>query len=290
MGGVQLAFENWQGASSRKMVWTHVGYFGSIGSYTFSTPYQGSIAPSVRIYKSRQVPSSRAVIDLTNFRRDLDGKIAEGDPVSWQWIYYTLPTATVEIFKGEVVNISKGLTLQVEARDELWPVLKDRRSQYFQEEKPEAILAWFCNRAGVEHDIYETDVELPRFVAKNLNASEVAEKLCEDLKRHDGTDTSDWAHFLDDDGQFIWGPYEPHIRPWQGAPPAVRVGEEVLEFKPPGTGYGRLTMLPRLTVGHSKLMDIIQADGATLRVRVEEITYRQESTRLRMDVMFQPWG
>ena len=284
-----MAFDNWQGEASRKMVWTHMTYDLTIGSLSFSTPYRGLIAPSARVIKKRQIPSARAEIDITNFARELDGKIAQGDKVSLFWNYITNPTAQVEIFNGEVVNISKGLTTMVEARDQMWPVIKDRQTEYFRDEKPEAILRWFCDRAGVKHDIYETDIKLPSFPARNLNACEVADKLCQDIQRYDGTDTSDWAHFLDDDGQFVWGPFEAHKRPWQSSIPLVRVGEDVITFEPPQGGYGRLSMFPRLTVQQSRLLDIKQADGTQIRVRVEEVIYRQESRRMRMDLTFQVW-
>jgi len=286
-----MAFDDFAespGRSARLGIYSHIVYEGRIGSYRFLSPSQGNVAPSVTITASRNQPADRAVIDLTNFRRELSGKIKKGDEVEWWWNYLK-PAAEVKIFSGYVVSVTEARVLKVEARDKMFNVLKDRRSQTFYNEEPARILSWFLNQAGVSGDLYEAGFNLPHFSAREQNASDVAHALNLAIKRHRGTDTRDWAHFINQEGQFVWGPFDTHSRNAVRFKYAFREGEDVLEYRPAVNELGRMLTMAKPAVRHSQLVNIIEGDGTQYTARTEAVTYIQRARKMRMEVQFQPW-
>jgi len=276
--------------TERDWTYTQLVWQGRVGDFQFSMPAKGQIAPAVTITTGRWQPSARAVINLTNFRHQLTGKIEIGDPVSWSWNYVTYPRAEVEIFSGYVASVTDAERLVVEARDRMRPVLDVRRTVSFNRERPGNILEWFLAEAGVRGRVYHPEVILPHFAARNLNASEAAEHLNAEISRQTGLDTSDWDHFLDQAGRFVWGPFKGYSQNEIIFKYLFKEGGNADRIWPARGGrLGRLIARPVPAVRHSMLADIELPGQEQIQARMETVIFRQEARNMEMEMTWQPW-
>lgn len=286
-----MAFDDWKGSASRKWIYNHLGYWGRVGSFEFSTPFQGNIAPSVTITTGRHMPSARAEIDVTNFSREISGQISVGDEVEWQWNYHSVPQSIVTIFKGYVTQILDGQQMKIIAQDGMYNLFKERYSESFKDETPAGILSWFLAKVGLSGKFWDEGVRLPNYSVRQKHAVDVAGDMIHAVQRYSGEDTSDWTFFLDEDGDFVWGPYETHSKSTAKFAMGLREGEEVLDYRPATNRPGRILMLARPSLVHSQEIDIYPRDGGTkVHARVETVKFKQQSRKLRMEITFIPWS
>ncbi len=276
---------------SRSFEYAHAVWEGQIGRFIFKRR-----SPKVTVFTGRHLPAARAVIDLTNFRRDLEGEINRDEPVIWRWGYLDPPVYMETIFEGYVVEITSARRMIVEARDKMWEAWRAPRTQAFRHEEAGAILEWFVAEAGLPARIHKPGVILPHFVAEGLNASDVAVRLNETLAKREGIDTSDWAHFIDHDGIFCWGPYpdisyQPYTEDFYrrddnpryrlDVPPIFARSENIVRLLPDRDGLSCMETFAVPECRHS--MDIL-IDGEFYRT--EQVIYRQEANQLRMEVAY----
>ena len=286
-----MAFEDFT-SQTRNWLFTQLAWYGKIGPLSFDVLMTDKTVPYVKIHSARHQPSGRAEFRITNFSRALDGRVKKGDSVSWSWMYKTNPTADIQVFKGYVTRVKEGRILVIEARDVMHNLVKDeaRQTVSFNHAKPKEILNYFLVRAGFEGRLYDPDIILPHFVADDITISQAVDKLQLQLARHTGMDVSDFAHFIDQDGVFCWGPFEEYSWNKKIFPQLFKETENVLEYSPAENGPGEILALPAPEVRQSMLIDVAPEEGDQFRARTENMTLTQEGQSMRMKFQFIPWG
>lgn len=262
---------------NRKWDYSQPVWYGRIGDFEFSRE-----APQVLISTARSQPAARAVINLTNFKRELEGKIAVGDPVLWQWGYADRPGELITIFDGFVSNVIEATEMAVEAHDQMTRVWQARRTQAFNDASAAEILGWFLDAAGVPGNLAPGG-RLTHFPADSLDASAVAARLVDSLTRRDGVDRTDWAWFIDRSGLFVWGPYETHSHQRLAVPPEFRLAHNVVHYRP-ARRPGRLSRIKTLAVPEVRHSMDIKIRGRVHRT--ERVTYHQRPGSLRMEIAY----
>ncbi len=286
-----MAFENWT-SGTRNWLFTQLAWYGSIGSLSFDVLMTDKTVPFLKIQSGRNQPSALAEIHITNFGRQLDGRVKKGDPFSWNWMYKTLPTADINIFRGYVTRVKDGRLIKIEARDMMHELIKPeaRRTVSFNHAKPKEILNYFLIEAGFSGKLYDPDIILPHFAADNINISDAVRILERQLTKHAGMDCSDFAHFIDGDGVFRWGPFEEYSWHEVRFPQLFREGENALSYDPAINGPGEIVALPAPEVRHSTLINVAPEEGDQVKARVESMTLTQRGSAMRQRFQFVPWG
>ena len=286
-----MAFENWT-SGTRNWLFTQMAWYGSVGPLAFDVLMTDKTVPHLKIQSGRKQPSAMAEIHITNFSRQLDGRVRKGDPVSWNWMYKTNPTADINIFKGFVTRVEDGRLIKIEARDMMHELIKPeaRQTVSFNHAKPKEILNYFLVEAGFTGKLYDPDVILPHFAADDIHISDAVRILERQLTKHTGMDTSDFAHFVDGDGVFRWGPFEEYS--WHRAifPQLFREGENALYYRPAENGPGEIEALPAPEVRHSTLINVAPEEGDQIAARTENMVLTQTGSSMRMKFQFVPWG
>lgn len=228
--------------------------------------------PRCLIESRRHAPLGRAALNLPDPTGELGRSIAEGSPVEIRLGYRDQAPA---IWQGTVSWTRRGATadqLRIGAVDGALPLSATRITQAWQNETPEAIVAWAIRRTGLTVGrIDGLDVGLPRFVASNVPVWQLVRQVAHSCQKAFGVDMSRWALWLGADG-VNWGDLDE-----PGGVPTIATGAGLIGHAP-GGGPAAVSevetfLLPGLT--HSRrfhLQDIRRGVDETLRA----LTVRHE--------------
>ena len=153
----------------------------------------------------RHVPVGRAGITLPDPDGELYQAVRIGDEVSISVGYRDQVPA---LWSGTVTARYPGETcdqLEIRAADASLAIATTRILQSWENETPEALIAWAIRKAGLEVGrVMETGMVLPRVSAANIPAWQLVQQIKQSCRAAFGLDMSRWALWLGADG-VNWG-------------------------------------------------------------------------------------
>ncbi|BCS55203.1 hypothetical protein [Geobacter sp. SVR] len=165
-------------------------------------------APGWWIDSQRHYPLGRAGITLPDPEGDLYRTIAIGDAVTIRLGYRNQVPAE---WTGTVTGRYPGATadqLEVVATDRSLPLATTRIMQSWENESPEAIVAWAIRQAGLAFGtISSPGVQLPRVSAANIPVWQLVQQLQHSCSQAFGLDMSGWALWMGKAG-VNWGNHD----------------------------------------------------------------------------------
>jgi len=157
--------------------------------------------PGWWIESLRDHPLGRAGLTLPDPDRELYRSLKVGDTVSMEFGYRYEEAAT---WSGTVAEIFPGETrdqLEIRAVDNARPLTATRVVQAWENETPEAIVAWSVRAAGLTAGrIDPTGVVIPRFVASNIPVWQLVRQVAHTCREAFGLDMAERALWLGSEG------------------------------------------------------------------------------------------
>lgn len=171
----------------------------TLGSFEFTQVH------SVKITKSLDELSDSAVIEMpTSFilgnkdesftRKSLKDEIKEGDEVVIRLGYKDIYDG--EEFRGYIKSIKPTVPLQIECEDKIYLIRKKDCNKNFHQTNLKAVLQYIVDGTGVELNAQIPDVQMDKFLLKNVNGAKALEQLKEDFGL---------TIYIDDDGKLFAG-------------------------------------------------------------------------------------
>jgi hypothetical protein len=226
--------------------------------------------PAWWIESLRGYPMGRAGITLPDPDGDLHRSIKTGDAVSFDFGYREEESAT---WTGTVELVYPGDTrdqLEIRAVDEALPLTKTKVVQAWENESPEAIVAWAIRQAGLQVGRIEpTGVVIPRFVASNCPVWQMVRQVAQSCREAFGLDMDGRALWLGEDG-VNWGDYDE-----PGYTPVIATGEGLIDHEPAG-GEHAMSMIETWLLAdltHSRLVRLVD------HRRSMDMTFRAQRVR-----------
>jgi len=229
-------------------------------------------APHWWIESIRHYPLGRAGITLPDPARSLYKSVAIGDRVSIATGYRDQPMTA---WNGTVSAIGPGATddqLEIRAIDAAVPLTTTLVTQSWENETPEAIVAWAVRTAGLTPGrIDPTGVVIPRTVASGIPVWQLCNQLKETCRRAFGLNMERWSLWLGSVG-VNWGDFDE-----SAATVEIRTGANLISHNPTDwrSGMSRIEtwLLPALS--HSCRFQLrderrgIDTEHRAIRVRHE---------------------
>lgn len=163
--------------------------------------YQVYRAPSWCIESQRGNPLGRAAVTLPDPDGELFQAITVGDPITIEIGYRDQDPVT---WSGSVADVAPGDTpdqLEVRAVDGALTLTATRVVQAWENETPEAIVAWAIRQTGLTvGTIDPTGIVIPRFVASNTPVWQLVRQVMESCQRSFGLDMTGRALWLGSNG------------------------------------------------------------------------------------------
>uniref|UniRef100_C6E6P9 Uncharacterized protein n=1 Tax=Geobacter sp. (strain M21) TaxID=443144 RepID=C6E6P9_GEOSM len=154
-------------------------------------------APRWWIESLRHHPLGRAGITLPDPKGELYQTVQVGDEVTISVGYRDQSPAT---WSGTVAGRYPGETrdqLEIRAVDGALPLAKTKITQAWENETPEALVAWVIRQTGLSvGTIMETGMVLPRVSAGNIPAWQLIQQIKISCRDAFGLDMSKWALWL----------------------------------------------------------------------------------------------
>ena len=241
-------------------------------------------APSWWIESLRHFPLSRAGITLPDPSGDLARTVKKGDPVSLTLGYRNQePT----VWTGVVSTVEPGETqdqLEVRCVDGALPLTTTTIFQSWENETPEAIIAWAIRQAGLTPAVLgTTGITLPRVSAARIPVWQLVRQLRQTCHDSHGMDMSNWALWLGRDGVNWGGHDEP------GDTITIGTGENLLDHQPndwtSGMGMIETVLLADLT--HSRRIHLVDdRRGIDTLHRALRVRHQGQPDRVRTFVWY----
>lgn len=231
-------------------------------------------APRVVIVSERHAPMDTAEIELPEIGAP---GIATGAAVE---IAFGYRDAAADTWRGTVASVARGEKnnqLLVRCRSLAWPLSATRVTQAWEDETPEAIVAWAVRQSGLAPAALDSPgITLPRFAASRATVWQVALQAAHSAQRGFGLDMRAWALWLDADGVH-WGDHD--------APGGVlAIPDGLVRHTPDASDSGRALallkclLLPGLR--HSRRVAFNPGTG-DIQVRALRVEHRIELRRAR---------
>lgn len=229
-------------------------------------------APRWWIESLRHFPLGRAGITLPDPTGELYQTIKKGDAVTISLGYRNqAPT----VWSGTVSGHCPGETadqLEIRAVDGSLPLTKTAIKQSWENETPEALVAWAIRQSGLKIGrIGETGMVLPRAAAGNIPLWQLVQQVKGTCRTAFDLDMDNWALWLGRDG-VNWGDFnEP------GDTVAISSSDNLIDHRPidSATGMGLIETWLLADLSHSRLVRLqddrrgIDTVHRALRVRHE---------------------
>lgn len=163
--------------------------------------YQVYRAPAWWIESRRGNPLGRAGVTLPDPEGELFQTIKKGDPITIEVGYRDQDPVT---WSGSVGDVAPGDTpdqLEVRAVDGALALTTTRVVQAWENETPEAIVAWAIRQTGLSIGVIDpTEIVIPRFVASNTPVWQLVRQVAESCQRSFGLDMTARALWLGNNG------------------------------------------------------------------------------------------
>lgn len=229
-------------------------------------------SPRWWIESLRHFPLGRAGITLPDPTGELFRAIKKNDPVTIELGYRNQAATT---WSGTVTNIYPGETadqLEIRAVDGSKPLSTIAIRQSWENETPEAIVAWAIKQAGLSvGKIGGTGMVLPRASAGNIMVWQLIQQIKESCRTAFDLDMSNWALWLGRDG-VNWGDFDE-----PGDTITIASASNLINHQPidSATGMSMIETYLLADLSHSRLVRLqddrrgIDAVHRALRVRHE---------------------
>lgn len=229
-------------------------------------------SPRWWIESLRHFPLGRAGITLPDPAGELYQTIKIGDPVTISLGYRNQVPTT---WSGTVSNRYPGETpdqLEIRATDGSLPLSKTTIKQSWENETPEALIAWAIRQTGLPVGrIGETGMVLPRAAAGTIPVWQLVQQIKQSCRDAFGLDMSKWALWLGKDG-VNWGDFDE-----PGDTVTIASDANLIDHQPTDwtTGMGKIETWLLADLSHSRLIRLqddrrgIDTVHRVLRVRHE---------------------
>ncbi|MDD2853869.1 MAG: hypothetical protein PHY09_18430 [Desulfuromonadaceae bacterium] len=234
--------------------------------------YKITRCPRWWIESLRHFPLGRAGVTLPDPDGELYTAITEDEPVVITFGYRD--QAPVE-WRGTVARRYPGETadqLEIRAIDQSKPLSTVNIKQAWENETPEAIVAFAIRQAGLKvGKIGETGMVLPRFSAATIPVWQLIQQVKQSCREAFALDMSQWALWLGKDG-VNWGDFDE-----PGDVVTIATFENLIQHSPTDWTSGMSLVETFLTpdLSHSRLIHLkderrqVDATHRALRVRHE---------------------
>lgn len=236
--------------------------------------------PSWWIESLRGNPLGRAGVTLPDPDGELHRAIQVGHPITIEVGYRNQDPET---WTGTVALVYPGETrdqLEVRAVDGAKPLTDKRIIQAWENESPEAIVAWAIRQAGLEvGKIEPTGITIPRFVASNTPVWQVVRQVAETCERQYGLDMSgralwlgsEWVNWSDGDEPGPTGP--------KGDMPLIATMDNLIRHEPAtsGNALGMIETFLLADLSHSRRIHL-QDDKRNIDTTLRAQRVRHEGT------------
>ncbi len=240
--------------------------------------------PSCVIESERYQPLSRATLTLADASGELYRTFARGDSVQIEVGYRNQPPS---IWSGSVRWIGKGETkdqICIGAVDSAMPLLTTRLKQVWENETPEAIVAYAIRLAGFKVGrVGQVGMILPRVIASDISVWQLVQQIAISCHQSFAIDMSRWALWLGSDG-VNWGDFDE-----PGAVPVIATGAGLLTHEPAVGVFGRGRIVTLLQPGlmHSRRVQLKDSRrGIDSRHRVLSCEQLIEPNKMRTHIEY----
>lgn len=225
--------------------------------------------PRCVIISERHRPLSMATLTLADATGELFRNFKRGAAVQIQLGYRNQQPA---IWDGTVQRVCQGTTrdqIEIRAVDKALPLTTTCLTQVWENETPEAIVAYAIRQTGLPLGrISQTGVVLPKVVASNITVWQLVRQIATSCQKAFDLDMSHWALWLGNAG-VNWGDFDE-----PGTMPVIATGEGLLTHEPSSGQFnrGRIISLLQPNLQHSQQVEIkdvkrgIEAKQRALRV------------------------
>ena len=215
--------------------------------------YETQRAPLWWIESLRGYPLGRAGVTLPDPEGELHQAIKVGDAIEIEVGYRDQDSVS---WTGTVALVYPGETrdqLEIRAIDGAKPLTDTKIIQAWENETPEAIVAWAIGRTGLSiGKIDPTGVTLPRFVASNIPVWQVVRQVAESCERQFGLEMAARALWLGSAGANWSDSDEP------GYVPVIATMEGLIDHDPATQGIATpmITTWLLADLSHSRLIHL----------------------------------
>lgn len=241
-------------------------------------------APHWWIESLRHYPLGRAGVTLPDPTGELYQNIQYGDPVTISLGYRN--EAPV-IWNGTVTVRFPGQTsdqLEIRAIDGSRPLASTRILQSWENETPEALIAWAIRQAGLPvGKIGATGVILPRVVASDVSVWQLIRQVKHSCQTGFNLDLSKWALWLGRDGVNFGDYDEP------GDTVQIATSENLIDHQPNDfySGMSKIEAYLLAGLSHSRTVRLIDDKrGINSLHRVQRVRHEGAPDRVRTFVWY----
>ncbi|OQY20073.1 MAG: hypothetical protein B6I36_02190 [Desulfobacteraceae bacterium 4572_35.1] len=225
--------------------------------------------PRCVIVSERHRPLQVATLTLPDATAELFRNFKRDDVVQIQLGYRNQQPA---IWNGTVQRICQGTTrdqIEIRAVDKALPLTTTLLTQVWENETPEAIVAYAIRQTGLPLGrISQTGRVLPKVVASNITVWQLVRQIAASCQKAFDLDMSHWALWLGSAG-VNWGDFDE-----PGPVPVIATGAGLLTHEPNFDPFGRSRIISLLqpSLRHSQQFGIkdvkrgIEAKHRALRV------------------------
>lgn len=241
-------------------------------------------APAWWLESLRGFPLGRAGITLPDPEGELAETIRSGDAVTLEIGYRGDATVT---WNGTVQMVYPGETrdeLEIRAVDIAQPLTATRIVQSWENETPEAIVAWATRQTGLPLGTIEpTGVTIPRVVASDIPVWQLVRQVAQTCREAFGLDMDGWAYWLGRDG-VNWGDFDE-----PGSIPTIATMAGLIDHHPAG-GNNALSMIETwllAELSHSRRVHL-QDDkrGIATELRAQRVRHEGTPDRARTFIWY----
>lgn len=211
-------------------------------------------APSWWIESLRHYPLGRAGITLPDPTGELYQSIKPNDPVSISLGYRNQAPVT---WSGTVAIRFPGQTadqLEIRCIDGSRPLTEIRVKQSWENETPEALIAWAIRQTGLNVGrIGATGMVLPRISAANIPVWQLIRQVKQSCREAFDLDMSKWALWLGKNG-VNWGDFDE-----PGDTVSIATAENLIDHEPNDfySGMGKIETYLLADLYHSRLIRLV---------------------------------
>jgi len=235
--------------------------------------------PRCAITSERHIPHARAVFDLPDADGSLYRALAVGDAVEISLGYRNQEPA---LWSGTVRRIGGGSNkdqLRIIAADDALALTKTTLTQVWENETPEAIVAYAIRQTGLPVGrIDALGMVLPKVIASNTPVWQLIRQLSVTCQSAFDVDMRSWALWLGESG-VNWGNFDE-----AGTVPVIATAAGLLTHRPPvaANEFGLVESLLVPGLLHSRQFNLIdRRRGVDARLRVQRVKHVVEPKRAR---------